>query len=63
MRIVKRGVPPQEKYYSSTCPGCETQFEYKRSEVNINCIDPRDYTWTINCPLCKKMLYLQPQGD
>lgn len=58
MKIIKRGVLPEEQVRQETCDACKTVFEFSMKEVTIS--DDRSYNYYyINCPLCKKVVYVK----
>lgn len=64
MRIIKRGVIPEEKLYRGTCRKCKTEVEFKaRDAVFISTQKDGDsYQWM--CPVCGEENYAdahQPQ--
>lgn len=58
MEIIKQGKLPEESTRVMTCDYCKTKFKFSLKEAERHS-DQRDgdYT-TINCPLCKKSLYV-----
>jgi len=54
MRIIKRGIPPEEREYQVTCHSCRTEFLFERKEATFHG-DQRDGDYLeIKCPVCKK---------
>lgn len=52
MKIIQRGVIPEEREYQAACTICKTIFEFKRTEATYN-TDERDGDYlSICCPLC-----------
>lgn len=52
MKIIQRGVIPEEREYQVACPKCKTIFEFKHAEATYNS-DQRDGDYlSICCPLC-----------
>ena len=65
MKILKRGVKPEEKIYIGKCNICGTIVEAKGNEVK-NTYDQRDGDYhTINCPVCNNysLMYMQIEGS
>lgn len=59
VEILYRGLPPQEREYTYTCPNCATRFRFKRSEAKY-ISDQRDGdTLEIPCPVCPKPCWVQ----
>jgi RNase P subunit RPR2 len=52
MKLVRRGVIPEEKIYRTTCNNCKSVYEYKAGEVKrVN--DQRDGDYlTFPCEVC-----------
>lgn len=64
MKIIKRGVLPQERVWSGTCHTCGTQAECFEAELKVT-HDQRDGTFgQTDCPVCNERMcfYPLPQG-
>lgn len=53
MKIISRGVVPQDKVYQSVCAKCKTVFEFSQKEGRV-ANDRNENVVIINCPVCKK---------
>lgn len=57
MRIISRGVNPNEYLWEGTCGYCNTKFECLQHEGTIQS-DQRDGTFLkVACPVCIKMAF------
>lgn len=55
MKIISRGVKPEDKVYRGTCRNCSTVFECQRHEGTFHPGDQRDGPWlSVSCPVCGK---------
>lgn len=59
MRVIIRGVPPQEKRYSCTCSNCRSVLEYTGEDILKKTLDQRDDDthYLGACPVCNAALY------
>lgn len=54
--VTKRGTPPSEIIYETTCSNCHSTFEYKESDATI-VSEPRDGSYMkFDCPVCKSIV-------
>mgnify|MGYP000600165944 FL=1 len=53
MKIIKRGVLPQEKEYEVTCTRCTTIFSFLQKEAEVMHQDRAGAYLKILCPVCK----------
>lgn len=52
MKIIKQGIPAEEKKHRGQCSRCETQVEFYRKEGTVT-YDQRDGNFvTVKCPVC-----------
>lgn len=57
MRIIKKGIKPEEKIHRVTCHHCKTEFEFSVAEGKIT-YDQRDGdSVSISCPNCSVTCY------
>ena len=49
MKIIKRGVLPEDKVFRGRCAHCGCEFEYIRSDIADS---QREGAW-VECPCCK----------
>jgi ribosomal protein S27AE len=54
IKVIKRGVRPEDVVYNAECGRCGTQVEFQQSDaVAYYAIDQRDVnSLTITCPVC-----------
>lgn len=58
MKIINRGVPPQENLFRFTCSNCKSLLECKQGEMK-HYSDQRDGEWwNIDCPVCQNKCYV-----
>ena len=57
MKIIKKGADPLDKKKLCTCPQCRTKIEYTMRETTGS-PDPREPGSYIDCPVCKKMIWV-----
>lgn len=59
MKIIKRGVVPEEREMTGTCNNCSTIIECLAGEAKHH-HDQRDGDYSlIICPVCNKEIYLK----
>ena len=59
MRIIEKGVSPDDKTYRERCGYCKTLFEFDRKEAKFTS-DQRDGDFlTVMCPTCARPVYVQ----
>jgi hypothetical protein len=67
VKIISRGVKPEDKVYKGTCMNCMTVFECQRHEGTFHeARDQRDDSYlSVKCPVCGKSAnaYLKRGGD
>jgi RNase P subunit RPR2 len=57
MKIISRGILPEEFIYRVTCSNCKTYFEFQRSEGKVT-YDQRDGSFvTVECPVCQHSVH------
>lgn len=56
MKIIKKGVIPENIDVEKTCRNCGTVFSAKKKEFTYVSY-PREYAYTISCPVCNILLY------
>lgn len=60
MKIIKRGILPDEKDFRGTCSVCGTIAEAKQKELKVRS-DQRDGdTASATCPICKNTMHFYP---
>lgn len=57
MKIVKKGTDPLDKPRKCKCRNCQTEIEYTMRDTNGS-PDPREPGSYIDCPVCKKMIWV-----
>ena len=56
MKILEKGIPPEERKHTLTCHVCQTKFEFFEKEATVT-YDQRDGNYLrIDCPVCKHTL-------
>jgi RNase P subunit RPR2 len=56
MRIIRRGVLPEEKIYRASCNHCKTEVEFTGAEGRLK-YDQRDGNfYTVTCPVCNNLI-------
>lgn len=56
MKIIKKGIIPEDIEVEKTCKHCKTVFSAKKKEFTYVSY-PRDSAYTICCPVCNTLLY------
>lgn len=57
IKIIERGIKPDDKEYRTSCSRCKTVFEFVRSEAEY-VSDQRDGdALVIECPVCKERVW------
>lgn len=60
MKIITRGIPPEEKLYRSLCIYCKTVFQYIAKEAKL-VSDQREGDYlSIACPVCNQPVTQNP---
>lgn len=57
MRIIKRGIPPQERLFAATCRSCHTEIEFKKSEGKVTASQRDGDFITVVCPVCGRSVH------
>lgn len=58
MKIIKRGMLPEDRYYQGLCNHCTTVVEFKFSEAEP-IYDQRDgNSLKVDCPVCERPIYV-----
>lgn len=56
VRVIKRGMKPEDKVYRGTCRHCSTEVEFKRSAARFH-DDQRDGALLqVTCPVCRQQI-------
>jgi uncharacterized protein with PIN domain len=54
VRIIKRGIPPEQKSYNVICSHCKSELEVEQQEARPSS-DQRDVgVFFVQCPVCKR---------
>lgn len=57
IKIIKRGLPPEERIIRATCQHCKSLLEFSLKDANVT-HDQRDgSTAEVICPVCNKRAY------
>jgi hypothetical protein len=61
MKIIKRGIPPEEVVWKATCHRCKSELEAKRNELQVEW-DQREQgeLGRADCPVCKNPIIFYP---
>lgn len=62
MDIIKQGQIPTERKYQTTCGICKTEFRFAQKEGKIHYGQRDGDCIMINCPLCKKDIYVATES-
>jgi hypothetical protein len=54
MKILHRGILPEEKTYRAECNSCRTTYEFLGAEVKKTEMDRNDTCLVTECPVCHK---------
>lgn len=53
IKVIKRGIPPQEKKYNVVCRQCHSELEFVKSDAEY-VYDQRDGDYLcLTCPVCR----------
>ena len=55
IKLITKGIPPQEKVYKTTCSSCHSTYEYTKMDLK-HCNDPRDPFSYFDCEVCGVMV-------
>lgn len=58
MKIIKRGVPPQENTYRFSCSICKSVLECKEREMCYKSDIRNQEWWDVLCPVCNHMCFV-----
>lgn len=58
MRIIKRGIPPQEKIHQGKCMTCKTVVEFSQAEGKVTYCQKDGNSISIKCPVCGDTIYV-----
>lgn len=56
VKVIKRGILPEETVHEITCQNCKSDLEFKESEARISSY-LNEINLVINCPVCKRELW------
>lgn len=58
IEIIRKGTPPAERKYKTTCPNCKTTFSFLQKDTSYKG-DQRDGDYlAVDCPVCKTTRYV-----
>ena len=61
MKVISRGIPPQNQTYTATCRDCLSVLEFQKNEARV--VDDRNETiYVITCPVCSKEIWIASQA-
>jgi len=62
MKVIHKGILPEEIVLRANCTNCHSIFEFTRKEAKIQ-YDQRDGEWgQVDCPVCKKKVTFDPKN-
>ena len=62
IKLIKRGIPPQEEIWKGTCRSCKSEYEAIRKDITDKIIftkDIRDHA-KAPCEICGSEFFLYP---
>lgn len=62
MKIIKRGVSPQENLYRFTCRNCHSELECKQEEMTYRSSVRNEEWWEVSCPVCQNKCYVYKEN-
>lgn len=58
MKIIKKGILPQDKIYRGTCMRCKTVIEATQTEGRLSLTDRTGVTMVeYTCPICSEIIW------
>lgn len=61
MKVISRGVPPQEQTYTATCRDCHSVLEFHKNETRV-LSDRNETVYVLTCPVCSKEIWIASQA-
>lgn len=61
MKVISRGVPPQNQTYTTTCRDCHSVLEFQKNEARVES-DRNDICYVLTCPVCRKEIWIASQA-
>ena len=60
MKMIKRGIMPEEREYRGICFKCGSEYEAEMRELNCDSFDQREPpAYYINCQVCNAKVYFK----
>ena len=57
MKVISRGIPPQNQTYTTTCRDCHSVLEFQKNEARMMS-DRNETIYIITCPVCSKEIWI-----
>ena len=61
MKVISRGIPPQNQTYTTTCRDCHSVLEFQKNEARMMS-DRNETIYVITCPVCSKEIWIASQA-
>ena len=61
MKVISRGIPPQNQTYTTTCRDCHSVLEFQKNEARMMS-DRNETIYVITCPVCSKKIWIASQA-
>ena len=61
MKVINRGVPPENQTYTTTCGKCYSVLEFQKNEAQVK-VDRNETVYVLNCPVCHNEIWIASQA-
>ena len=61
MKVISRGILPEEQLYRTSCSNCKSILEYQKKEAQI-ITDRNEVCYVLVCPVCSHSIYISSQA-
>lgn len=61
MKVISRGILPEEQLYRTCCYNCKSILEYQKKEARI-VTDRNEVSYVLVCPVCSHSIYISSQA-
>lgn len=61
MKIIRRGIPPQQRIHTIDCRVCDSRLEFVETEAKRHEDQREGIHFSIDCPVCEQTLIFYPE--